>query len=664
MKLKWKLLLPMVLVGVFPLLILGFVFSQKIESNIVSNVGLSFHANSKSINDQIDKTLFERVQNLFAWSKLGIMDDILTDDSDLNISNFLKSAKESYLTYKAIHVTNKKLEIIASSDPKKIGKKLIGYKGLNDAIGEKRPVLSKVQYFPLEEIYSISISIEIINSDLGEVTGTLIAILDLQKIDLIIDSTLVNTLEQDNRSFILLTDAENNLLSSSKTFRVEEMLYKPLKNNSLGVFLDLIPYKNSLEKDSHGIATKLNGKDYIFGTSSSKGYDTLGSTGMNVLILQEKELALMVLTDILSILNYIEIALIIFTCIFGYFFANAIIKPINELVESSKIIAEGKFDLEVVKNRKDELGELQESSEKMRLSLKDLVDNLEQKISARTEDLQRVIKESEQTNLQLQNLSQKLSKYLAPQVYDSIFSGKNDVKLESNRKNITVFFSDIKGFTAITDRMESEALTSLLNNYLQEMSEIALRHGGTIDKFIGDAIMVFFGAPESRGVNDDAVACVSMALEMRERMESLRGKWVNLGISEPLRIRMGINSGYCTVGNFGSDSRLDYTIIGGQVNLASRLESHSEADQILISNETYALIQDKIKCEKKELISVKGIAHPIQTYHVIELLESPSIKRNEFKEESEGFKLKIDMNQVDKERAISALKKAIAEFDS
>jgi class 3 adenylate cyclase len=100
---------------------------------------------------------------------------------------------------------------------------------------------------------------------------------------------------------------------------------------------------------------------------------------------------------------------------------------------------------------------------------------------------------------QLQGLSQKLAKYLSKQVYHSIFEGEMDVKIESYRKKLTVFFSDIQGFTELSDRIESEVLTNILNSYLNEMSKIAHDHGGTIDKFIGDAIMIFFGDPESEG---------------------------------------------------------------------------------------------------------------------------------------------------------------------
>ena len=227
----------------------------------------------------------------------------------------------------------------------------------------------------------------------------------------------------------------------------------------------------------------------------------------------------------------------------------------------------------------------------------------------------------------IEKLAAKLSKYLSPQVYESIFSGKQNVKIEAYRKKLTVFFSDIKGFTELTDRLEPEVLSALLNSYLNEMSNIALKYGGTIDKFVGDAILIFFGDPESKGDKEDANACVLMALEMRERMKYLRKLWEDQGISKPLNIRIGINTGYCNVGNFGSEDRLDYTIIGGEVNLASRLESKADSGQILISHETYALIKKQIVCEKKEEINVKGIAHKIQTYQVIETEKDKKIKR-------------------------------------
>ena len=214
-------------------------------------------------------------------------------------------------------------------------------------------------------------------------------------------------------------------------------------------------------------------------------------------------------------------------------------------------------------------------------------------------------------------LSTKLAKYLAPQVYDSIFTGQQDVKIVSKRKKLTVCFSDLVGFTEITDKMESEDLTQLLNHYLTEMSKIALQYGATIDKYVGDAIVMFFGDPATLGVKEDALACVQMAIAMQKRVGELAEEWRKSGIETLLQCRIGINTGYCTVGNFGSEDRMDYTMVGGTVNLASRLEHEAPPGGVLISFETYALVKDDVRCEERGHVQIKGIAHPIATYAVI-----------------------------------------------
>src|SRR4030095_379955 len=150
----------------------------------------------------------------------------------------------------------------------------------------------------------------------------------------------------------------------------------------------------------------------------------------------------------------------------------------------------------------------------------------------------------------LESLSSKLSKYLAPQIYRSIFSGEKTVEVAAQRKKLTIFFSDIAGFTETTDMLESEELTNLLNQYLREMSAIALEYGATIDKFIGDAIMLFFGDPETRGPREDAIACVRMAIAMQRRMRDLQAEWRERGQEHVFQLRIGINTGFCTVGNF------------------------------------------------------------------------------------------------------------------
>jgi PAS domain S-box-containing protein len=269
-------------------------------------------------------------------------------------------------------------------------------------------------------------------------------------------------------------------------------------------------------------------------------------------------------------------------------------------------------------------------------------------------------------NEQLQALSNKLAKYLSRQVYKNIFEGKSEVRIESYRKKLTVFFSDIQGFTELTDRVESEVLTGALNRYLNEMSKIALDHGGTIDKYIGDAIMIFFGDPETLGEKEDALACVKMAIDMKKKLLDMRREWDELGVMRPLSVRMGINTGFCTVGNFGSEERLDYTIVGGTVNLASRLESAAAADEILISQDTFALIKDKVACKPKSEIMVKGIAYPVMTYGVIDLIDTLEKEREHINANLKGFNLSIDfdrLNYADKLYAREMLQKAMSKLD-
>ncbi|WP_243544209.1 adenylate/guanylate cyclase domain-containing protein [Pseudodesulfovibrio tunisiensis] len=231
-------------------------------------------------------------------------------------------------------------------------------------------------------------------------------------------------------------------------------------------------------------------------------------------------------------------------------------------------------------------------------------------------ELAETLSSLDEKNQTLEGLSSKLSKYLSPQVYDSIFMGNRDVALTTERKKLTVFFSDIKDFTQTTDDMQPEDLTALLNSYFSEMSAIALKYGATIDKFIGDAMLMFFGDPETKGIREDAILCVRMAIAMQERMELLERKWHRMGYDKPFKMRIGINTGYCNVGNFGSEARMDYTIIGGEVNLAARLEGQADPGGVLVSSETYSLVQDIVKAEEREGISVKGIRRTIRPYAI------------------------------------------------
>jgi len=217
---------------------------------------------------------------------------------------------------------------------------------------------------------------------------------------------------------------------------------------------------------------------------------------------------------------------------------------------------------------------------------------------------------------ELERLANRLAQYLSPQIYETIFSGKESETDTYTRKNLIVFFSDIVHFTDMSDSLEPEKLATVINSYLSEMTQIALDCGGTIDKFIGDAILVFFGDPESRGESEDALACVDMAIQMQARIQELQGHWKKNGVSDGFKVRMGITSGYCTVGNFGSSQRMDYTVLGKPVNLAARLQSLAQAGQILIGDTAHALIEQEVDCTFVDEVQPKGFARAVKFHSV------------------------------------------------
>ena len=245
-----------------------------------------------------------------------------------------------------------------------------------------------------------------------------------------------------------------------------------------------------------------------------------------------------------------------------------------------------------------------------------------------------VLEDAERKKEETERLSVNLAKYLPPQVHEAIFSGEFDTGITTKRRKLTIFFSDISNFTSTSEGLQPEDLTRYLNEYFSEMTDIALDHGATIDKYIGDAMMVFFGDPVSKGEQEDARACVKMALKMRDRISDLQDKWQKQGFADPFVIRMGMNTGYCNVGNFGSDQRLTYTIIGSEVNVAQRLEASAQPGGILMSYETYAHAQDLIEVEQLNSISMKGVKREIKVFSVLNKIR----QGNKIKESSHKIK--------------------------
>lgn len=248
---------------------------------------------------------------------------------------------------------------------------------------------------------------------------------------------------------------------------------------------------------------------------------------------------------------------------------------------------------------------------------------LEHKVEERTTELQKAQQELLQLNQELEakvnsqvvqlERYNELRRYLSPKLADRILGDGHTLGTEPKRKMMTVVFTDIRGFSKLADSLEPEELFQLLDKYLSEMIKIVHKNDGTLNKIVGDGLVVFFGDPIQ--MEDHCERAVHMAIEMQEKVTDLRDEWLEYG--HELGIGIGINTAFMTVGNIGSDMHRDYTVIGNQVNVAARLEANAKAGQILISQRTFSRVKDIVKVEEMGPIKVKGIHFPVRTYNVV-----------------------------------------------
>lgn len=216
-------------------------------------------------------------------------------------------------------------------------------------------------------------------------------------------------------------------------------------------------------------------------------------------------------------------------------------------------------------------------------------------------------------------LQSAFSRYISPEVVNNILHNPEILHIGGEKHELSVIFTDLQGFTQIADSMDPVNLVRVLNIYLNEMSEVIIALGGTIDKFEGDAIMAFFGAPTP--LQDHAIRCCKAALRMKKMERIINNQLLSANlISEPLCTRMGINTGDMIVGNVGSLKRIDYTIIGSNVNIASRLESANKDfdTTILVSEQTYQIVKDYFEFKAIGSTQLRGISRPIAVYELID----------------------------------------------
>ena len=267
--------------------------------------------------------------------------------------------------------------------------------------------------------------------------------------------------------------------------------------------------------------------------------------------------------------------------------ATVLSRPISRLVAGTKSVAEGNFGVALPVTSRDELGDLTESFNEMA----------------------RALREKEM-------IKRAFTRYVAREVVDEILKDPERLVLTGERREVTVLFCDIRGFTPLSERLDPEGVVLLLNEFYNLMIEMTFRNDGTLDKFLGDGVMCIFGAPIARA--DHAMQAVRTALDMQAGIAALSDRFALSG-RPPIAVGIGVSAGEVVAGTVGSEDRMEYTAIGDSVNLAARLESIARPGQILISQHTFAMVEDRVHAKAMGAVRVKGKEDEVEVYEVIGL---------------------------------------------
>ncbi|HET9926015.1 MAG TPA: adenylate/guanylate cyclase domain-containing protein [Methylomirabilota bacterium] len=262
-------------------------------------------------------------------------------------------------------------------------------------------------------------------------------------------------------------------------------------------------------------------------------------------------------------------------------------RPIFRLVQATGAIAAGNFNISLPVASRDELGALTESFNRMARSLREK-----------------------------EMIKRAFTRYVAREVVDEILKNPENISLTGERREVTVLFCDVRGFTPMSERMSPEDVVLLLNDFYTLMIETTFKHDGTLDKFLGDAVMAVFGAPIAHP--DHSARAIRTALAMQEGIGGLNGRRAQQG-KEPIAVGIGVSAGEAVAGTVGTEDRMEYTVIGDSVNLAARLESNAKPHQILISHRTYERVRDLVDARPLGRIRVKGKEEEVEVYEVLGL---------------------------------------------
>lgn len=453
-----------------------------------------------------------------------------------------------------IIITNSKGKLIVRTDsPGKFGDDLSELNFIKSALLGNDP--DKVSIYVEEEnIYQV-VSVPILLNN--EVLGTLTLGFKIKKED-------ADQLKQDTKteiSFFLGHKLLTTTLDEESAVDLTKATF---------TFANFMMNENNKNIQENAFEYKLKDERYLIIFS---GLEEDNSNAMYAIAIS-LDIALKPLILMQRFILVIGLSAMIVTILIIYFIAKGVTAPVNKLVEGAHRIGSGDFEFSIPITSKDEIGTLAKAFNEMTSGLRERY-HIEKYVSSSTLNM---IKKAD----------------------------KEGVKLGGERKNVTVFFSDIRGFTSFSEKVDPEEVIGMLNLYLRKQAKLVLKHDGAIDKYVGDELVAVF---EGENMVDNAVLC---AIEIQKEIAEL-----NEELNRNIKIGIGINTGMVIMGNMGSEERMDYTVLGSNVNLGARLCSSANPGQIVLSESSYRLLKIKVKVNPLEPLQAKGISKPIQVYEIL-----------------------------------------------
>ncbi|MEA2640905.1 MAG: hypothetical protein QOF51_2299, partial [Chloroflexota bacterium] len=367
-------------------------------------------------------------------------------------------------------------------------------------------------------------------------------------------------------------------------------------------------------------------------------FQTMPRTGWSVFVEQPLDEAFAPAYESLRRTAYLLALGLIVSILISLALARGMVAPIWRLRIAAARIGDGAFDQRIEVHTGDELEALAGEFNRMSQRLQESHNTLEQRVEERTHDLAAAKATIEAQATQLTDWNRtlearvveevdknerldRLRRFLTPQLADIVVE-EDERALESHRRDITVVFTDLRGFTEFAEQAEPEEVMRVLHEYHEVMGELVFRYEGTLERFAGDGLMVFFNDPLP--CPDPAQRAVRMALEMRERVRLLEQSWQRRGYQ--LGFGVGIAMGYATLGKIGFEGRYDYGAIGSVTNLASRLCDEAASGQILIGQRVFGEVEDLVEIEPLSPLALKGFSRPVPAYNVLALARVPELE--------------------------------------